>query len=143
MEDKNREDEHPWHWDPHERHPHHYRSWRDPVGGIVGGLIVVWIGVFFLLRYTDVIPDENWWAYLLLGFGGIFLLGGVVRLFIARFRYRGLGMLVPGIVLSAVGMVFITDKVAWWPLILVVVGVVIVAGVLVRYFTKRRIEEGE
>jgi|GEM_PF-402676 len=144
MDDEERKDEHPWHWDPHQRHPEHRQHhWRDPIGGIVGGLVVIWIGVFFLLRHMNVIPDENWWAWLLLGFGGIFLLGGVVRLIVARFRYRGLGMLIPGVVLSAIGMIFITDKVAWWPLILVAVGVLIVAGILIQHFRKRRLEEGE
>lgn len=127
-------------WDPHHSQPHR-KPWRDPIGGIVGGLIVIWIGVFFLLRYWKVIPEENWWAYLLLGFGGIFLLGGLIRLFIARWRYRGLGMLIPGVILSAVGMIFITDKVNWWPLILVAVGVVIVINVLVQFFRKRKHEE--
>jgi hypothetical protein len=115
--------------------PYHrraYRGWRDPVGGVALGLLIIWLGVTFYLKYTGVLPESNWWAYMLAGFGVIWLLGGLVRLFWPRWSYRALGMLIPGIIVGAIGMMFIAGSFQFWPLILIAAGLAVIVVVIVR-----------
>lgn len=137
-EPKEHEDwEHKWH-----NEHFHYKSWRrDPVGGIFAGLVVIWLGLCFYLRHQGIIPADTWWQYFLVGIGAAFLIGGFIRLFIARWRRHALGMFIPGIVVGAVGLMLILGSFKYWPIILVAVGLVIVISVLVRYFYRRRREE--
>ena len=113
-------------------HRYGYGGWRDPIGGIALGLLIIWLGVTFYLKYTGVLPESNWWAYMLAGFGGIWTLGGLVRLFWPRWSYRALGMLIPGIIVGAIGMMYIAGSFMLWPLILVAVGAVVIVVVIVR-----------
>jgi len=115
--------------------------WRDPVGGIFAGLVIIWLGVCFFLRHQGTIPEDTWWQYFLVGLGGAFLIGGFIRLLVARWRHRALGMLIPGIVVSAVGAMLIMDSFEYWPIILVAVGFVIIITVLARHLVKRKREE--
>jgi membrane protein implicated in regulation of membrane protease activity len=50
-------------------------------------------------------------------------------------------MFIPGIVVGALGLMFILGSFKYWPIILVAVGLVIVISVLARYFYRRRREE--
>ncbi|MBA7696516.1 hypothetical protein ES703_105166 [subsurface metagenome] len=137
-EPKDREERHHEHF-----HPFHHKSWRDPVGGIFAGLVVIWLGISFYLQHRGIIPEDTWWQYFLVGLGGAFLIGGIIRLFVARWRRRALGMLIPGIVVGAIGVMFIMDSFTYWPIILVAVGVVIIISVLTRYFVRRRREKDQ
>ena len=141
-EERNREEEH---WGPcgdegHGYHKHK-KSWQDPMGGISMGLMVVWLGVCFFLKYKGIIPADIWWAYLIVGFGGIWILSGLIKLLIPRWRKGLLGSFIPGIVLGSVGLFFILDSWEWWPFILVAVGAVIIISVLAQYLTRRRKKE--
>lgn len=127
-----------------ERREHRYEhwSWHDPIGGVVFGLMIVCLGLAFYLKYTGVIPASNWWAYMLAGFGGIWILGGLVRLFVPRWSYRALGMLIPGIIMGAIGMMFIAGSFQFWPLILVAAGLAVIVTVIVRaiWRSSRKVE---
>jgi hypothetical protein len=139
MEDKHSRDEREEWRDKNDEHdfvsPYHrraYRGWRDPVGGTALGLLLVCIGVTFYLKYKGILPESNWWAYMLAGFGGIWILGGLVRLLWPRWSYRALGMLIPGIIVGAVGAMFIIGSFQFWPFILVAAGLVVIVAVIVR-----------
>ena len=45
---------------------------------ITGGLILILLGVLFLFTEMDRISWTDWWAYFLVGLGGIFLLEGAL-----------------------------------------------------------------
>lgn len=109
-----------------------YWSWRDPIGGVVFGLMIVCLGLAFYFKHTGVIPASNWWAYMLAGFGGIWILGGLVRLLVPRWSYRALGMLIPGIIVGAVGMMFIIGSFQFWPFILIAAGLAVIVVVIIR-----------
>lgn len=134
--------EHPWHWKAKKEHWGDWsRGWRDPLGGVVFGLMVIWLGVCLFFNFKGIVPPGTWWAYMLVGFGGLWILGGLVRLFVPRWRRGVLGSLIPGIILGAIGLMFIFDSWSYWPWILVAVGAVIVIAVIVRAITRRRRRE--
>ncbi len=99
---------------------------RDPYSGIFGGLILILLGVLFLLATMDVISWADWWAYFLVGLGGIFIIEFIFRSVTAAYRHQHRGKLVVGIVLLIVGGAHILGMVSWWPLILIAIGVIIV-----------------
>jgi len=114
---------------------------HNPMGGVVFGLMVIWLGLCFYLKHNGMIPEDIWWAYLLAGFGGLWILGGLIQLFISGWRHHALGSLIPGIVVGTVGLMFILESFSWWPMILIAVGFIIVVVVLVQYLTRRRKDE--
>lgn len=116
------------------------KSKREPVSGIVLGLMVIWLGVCLYLKHVGTMPADIWWAYMLFGFGCLWILGGLVRLFIPRWRHGVMGAFIPGIIAGSVGLMFILDSWEWWPLILVAVGLAIVISVLAQHFVKQRRE---
>jgi hypothetical protein len=129
-------------WGPkHWKHHSEYRRWREPISGIVFGLMVVWLGVCFYLKHIGTLPADLWWAYLLVGFGGLWILGGIVRLFVPRWHRGLLGAFIPGIVVGTIGLMFILGSWQYWPIILVAVGLVIVVSVIVQHVLKRRSKE--
>jgi hypothetical protein len=107
---------------------------QGPYPRLTGGLILILLGVLFLLTEMDRISWADWWAYFLVGLGGIFILEAVLRGFSAEGR-RGLGgRLIAGAVLAAIGGSHLLGLEEWWPLLLIAVGVV----VLVSSFLERR-----
>lgn len=140
MEEKEHKEHQEWgpgHW----KHHSEYKRWREPISGIVFGLMVVWLGVCLYLKHIGTLPDDLWWAYLLVGFGGLWILSGIVRLFVARWRQGLLGAFIPGIVVGTIGLMFILGSWQYWPIILVAVGLVIVISVIVQHVARRRSKE--
>jgi hypothetical protein len=84
------------------------------------------------LATQGILSWDNWWQFLIIGLGIIFLIDSVIR-----YRKEGssgfrLGRLIAGIVLIGVGVAFLLGQVSWWPLIIIVVGVAIIVGGVVR-----------
>lgn len=102
------------------------RGKHDPHSGIFGGLILILLGVLFLLATMDVISWGNWWAYLLLGLGAIFIIEFIVRSVTPAYRHSQKGRLIVGTVLIIIGGAHILGMVSWWPLILIAVGIIII-----------------
>ena len=101
------------------------------VGPVVGGLILVWLGITFYLQQIGTISSNNWWAYFILGIGAIIVLQGFLLYF--RSRRPIYGPFIGGAVLVLVGLSFIYN--AWenfWPFILVIIGIAILASALAR-----------
>lgn len=100
---------------------------------ITGGLILILLGVLFLLTEMDRISWADWWAYFLVGLGGIFLIEALLRAGSAEGR-RGLGgRLIAGIILAIIGGAHLIGFEEWWPLVLIAVGI----GVLISAFSKK------
>jgi hypothetical protein len=91
-------------------------------GGIMGGLILLWLGVAFLLRQYNYVAYGNWFSVFLLGLGAIILLRGLL-MYTQMSNWRASSGLIigGGIVMLIGGSTFIglTD---WWALILVLAG---------------------
>jgi hypothetical protein len=100
---------------------------------ITGGLILILLGVLFLFTEMDKISWTDWWAYFLVGLGGIFLLEALIRALSAEGR-RGIGgRLVAGLILLVIGGSQLIGFEEWWPLVLIAVGV----GVLISAVFKK------
>lgn len=105
---------------------------NDPVSGITGGLIIILLGVVFLLTTLDYISWGDWWAYFLFGLGLILIVDGLVRVSSRAYHQYATGKFIGGAVLVIIGASHIFGMVSWWPLILIVVGVVIVVSSLLK-----------
>ncbi len=115
-------------WDRARDRRHRYNGFRP----IFFGLVLILIGVLFFLQNQGLIGADRWWQYFLVGLGIIFLID-------AAFRYRqgpdegaARGRVIVGVILMGIGIVFLAGASAWWPLILIVVGVAVIAGGLWR-----------
>ncbi|HUU37777.1 MAG TPA: hypothetical protein VMW46_06180 [Candidatus Desulfaltia sp.] len=99
---------------------------------ITGGLILILLGVLFLLTEMDRISWADWWAYFLVGLGGIFLIEALLRASSAEGR-RGLGgRLIAGLILVIIGSAHLIGFMEWWPLILIAVGVVVLLSAFLK-----------
>ena len=105
---------------------------RDPLSGAIFGLIIIAVGVLLLLASQDIIDWIDWWAYLLLVLGGIFLFEVLLRSMMPAYRRPVFGRLIAGLVLIAIGASNIFGMVSWWPLIIIGVGVLILFNALFR-----------
>lgn len=105
---------------------------QGPYPRLTGGLILILLGVLFLLTEMDRISWADWWAYFLVGLGGIFILEAVLRGFSAEGR-RGMGgRLIAGAVLAIIGGAHLTGFEEWWPLVLIAVGVIVLVSALLE-----------
>ncbi len=128
--DRSRHDER---WERRSRRDGH---WREG-GAWFGGVLLILLGGFFLLRNFGVDMPDNWWA--------VFILIPAFGAFSTAWSlYRGNGgMVTSPVIAAAVGGVFLTllalaffiglDIGKFWPVILIVLGV----GALARNFLPR------
>jgi len=98
---------------------------KDPLSGIFSGLIVILVGILLFLAAQDYLFWGDWWAYLLVGLGVIFLIEIIVRQTRPEYRRPVMGKLIAALVLIAIGSGHIYGLEHWWPLIIIVVGFVI------------------
>jgi hypothetical protein len=100
---------------------------------ITGGLILILLGVLFLMSEMGRVSWTDWWAYFLVGLGGIFLLEALIRSFSAESRRGVGGRVVAGLILAVIGGSHLIGFEEWWPLVLIAVGV----GVLISAIYKK------
>lgn len=98
---------------------------RDPLSAIFFGLIVVAFGLFLLFAALEYVPWEDWWAYLLMAIGAVLLIEAFVRYSMPAYRRPVFGRLLVGLVLICIGVVSVSGWAAWWPLVVVAIGVAI------------------
>ncbi len=123
-----------------EKHEDH----RDPLGGLVGGLILIMLGIG-LFAWT-----QGWitgWAIALglffLGLAAIFVIEIVIRLVMPAYR-RGIGgRIISTLIVTLIGLGFLGfefwgyDIWTFWPLILVAIGLVILVGAILGPLFRR------
>ncbi len=108
------------------------RQWRHQGGfqGLFWGLLLILIGVLFYGQYAGWLNGEKWWQYFLVGLGAIFIIEAIFRFF--SHRWGAVGRLVIGVILVSIGIFFLFGINQWWPLILIVVGIIILLASLFR-----------
>jgi hypothetical protein len=109
------------------------KRWRQPWQGLFWGLLLVLLGILFLADQQGWLTGDEWWHYLLVGLGGVFIIDGLAHLAAGHHPYS-FGRFIPGIVLLFVGLAFILGFSAWWPVILIAVG----AGILLSFIFRRQ-----
>lgn len=111
---------------------------------IFGGLFIVLLGGLLYLASSgtggDLVNWSNFWAYLLLGLGGMLFVRGLLEMFTRH--HRGFGSLIGGTVLLVIGAASITTSLGGWPqylwiAIIVVGGLLIILVGLLTYLFKR------
>lgn len=104
-------------------------------GGVIGGLILIFIGLAFLaVRFIDVPLFENWWALFIL-FPAVVVLVNAIRLWRRDgFTSDVAGHITGFSVLATVGSIFLLglDMGTWWPLIPIAIGL----ALLLRAFAR-------
>ncbi|NIO68907.1 MAG: hypothetical protein GTN71_07695 [Anaerolineae bacterium] len=111
---------------------------RDPLGTAIGALILIWLGVTLFLANLGTfawIQWENFWAWFILGIGGLFILEVLIRLAVPEYRRPIGGRLIAGVILLAIGASFTFlpfDVSKLWPLIPIAIGLAILLGGLFR-----------
>jgi hypothetical protein len=103
---------------------------RDPISGVVFGLLVLILGVLLTLAVRDVIPWDDWWKYFIIGIGVVFLIELLIRRLKPAYRRPMFGRFVAGLVLICLGVAFVGGFGTWWPLIIVAIAVAILLRLL-------------
>lgn len=98
---------------------------RDPISGVVFGLIVLALGVLLTLAARNVISWDDWWKYFLIGIGVAFLIEVLIRRLKPAYRRPMFGRFVTGLILICLGVAFVGGFGTWWPLIIVAIAVAI------------------
>ena len=102
-------------------------KWRnDPFSALFFGLIVILAGVFLLLAARDIIEWGDWWAYFFLGIGCILIIEAFARYASPAHRRPIFGKVFLGLILVCIGGSNIYGLEEWWPLTLIVVGILII-----------------
>lgn len=116
------------------------------IGGLFGGFIMIWLGVSFYLVMSGFWTWGQWGAWFCLGLAALFLLQGIAWLAIPGMHKSFVGMLIPAVFLTAIGIVPIIGNGwdawgKWWPLIIVAVGLVIIISTISTVVSKRKRKE--
>lgn len=99
---------------------------------LTGGLILILLGVLFLLTEMDIVSWADWWAWFLVGLGGIFLLEALLQAMSAEGQRGIRGRLTAGLILMIIGGAYLIGFWEWWPLILIAVGVVVLVSAFMK-----------
>jgi len=119
-------------WEERRKELRRERRPKDPLAGLFWGLTLILLGVLFFANQQGWTTWDNWWQYLLIGLGIIFIIDGLAHLAIPRYRDTSYGRFVPGVILIFVGLAFIYGFSQWWPLILIAAGIAILVSLLFR-----------
>ena len=121
-----------------------YQDWREqrwewrqkmrearrsrPFHGLFPGLVLVLLGGLFLAGQQNWITGNAWWQWLLIGLGAISIISGLVQYHAPEYHHSRRHKFVWGIVLIALGTVFLLGFSHWWPAVLIGSGIVIILG---------------
>jgi hypothetical protein len=108
---------------------------RDPLGGLIWGLIIILAGVALVAANLGTFPGLTWdnvWAFIFIGAGLLFVLEIVIRLVVPTYRRPVGGRVILAFVALGIGVGALIGWELTWPLIIVGIGVAIIIGVLLR-----------
>jgi len=122
------------------RHDLKYRRGKPkpPFRYLFWGLLLILLAILFSLRGQGLMPDHEFWKAFILGLGAIFLIQAVIFSLDPDSRSFAVGRVIPGLILLLVGLNFLVNLSDWWPLILVVSGVVVL---FISWFLQREIQK--
>ena len=104
---------------------------NDPIGSVIGALVLIWLGVVFLamqnpemIRLPFSISWDNFWAFFLIGLGALLILEALLRVIFPTRRHI-IGPLIWGIILLVIGVAGLFPGMGvekLWPLALIAGG---------------------
>lgn len=104
---------------------------RGPMQGLFWGMLLILLGTLFFVQSQGGIAEDSWWQYFLIGLGAIFIIDALIHQ-ARKIAYGVTGRLIAGGVLIVIGLSFVNGWDNWWPIVLIVAGVAILAGYLFR-----------
>jgi PAS domain S-box-containing protein len=116
---------------------------RPPTRFLFWGLMLILAGVIaFFYEQNQLAADDIWKAFIS-GLGGIFIIQSIAYTFSSAYRQNAIGRLIPGLILLFVGLALLFGFNVWWPLALVIAGVIVllISWFLQREITKRKITQ--
>lgn len=117
---------------PEEYNTYHRRHRHDPVSTILAGVFIILLGLLLFLASQGILAWDSWWQYLIIGLGIILLIDSIIRYRKESYAGFRIGRLIAALVLIGIGIAFLLGKIIWWPLVIVLIGVIIVIGGLLR-----------
>jgi len=117
----------------HEERRRELREWRrrDPIGPVIGALVLIWLGVVLLavqnqelIRLPFSISWDNAWAFFLVGLGALLIVDAFLRVIFPAPR-RIVGPLIWGIIFLVIGTAGLFPGMGvekLWPLALIAGG---------------------
>jgi hypothetical protein len=108
------------------------REWREhrhgfPCYGLFWGLGLLLLGIMVLLNQTGVVTGDTWWQSLLIGLGAISIVNGLVHYANPAYRWGAYSKFVLGIILILIGALLMVGFAHWWPVVLIVGGITLLA----------------
>ena len=111
---------------------------HPPTRYLFWGLMFILWAILILLFTQDRITSGNLWNAFITGLGGILTIRSLVYLATPSYRSRAMGSLIPGIILTVIGLGLLFGYSTWLPLTLAVVGV---AVIIISWFLQREISK--
>ena len=122
----------------HSYHRHHNNWGRDTLSRITIASMLIYAGLIFLASTTGYLPRIDGvgeWSWIMLGAGGMFVLEGLIRAVSVDQAEPNVMKLIAGVLLIGfgAGAIFgLTLSSAWWPVVLIIIGL----GTLARGLRK-------
>ena len=118
------------------------RRRNDPIGAVIGALVLIWLGVVLLAAQNPEllrlgpfsVTWTNWWAFFCVGVGALLILQGVLRVATA-FGHGIVGSFVWGAALFLVGLAGLFPGMnleLLWPLALIALGLGLLITTILR-----------
>ena len=109
-----------------------------PSRSVFWGLMLILWAILIIVARQNIIDPADIWKYFLIGLGSIFIIQSVVNYFSSMPRTFTFSRLIPGLVLLFIGLGFVLNFSAAWPVALVGAGI---AVLFFSWFTQREIEK--
>jgi hypothetical protein len=117
---------------PEEDYRHGRRHHHGGISGIGAGVFLLLLGILLFLANQGILAWDKWWQFLIIGLGIILLIDGLIRYQKDSAREIKIGRLIVAIILIGVGIAFLVGNATWWPLVIILVGVAVIIGGLLR-----------
>ena len=114
------------------------RKQSSPGRYVFWGLMLILWAVLLILTDQKLIGPDDLWKYLLIGLGSIFIIQTIFNYFTSAERTASLSRLIPGFILLFVGVGFLSNFSAAWPVVLIGAGL---AVIFFSWFAQREIEK--
>jgi hypothetical protein len=108
---------------------------NDPLSAVIWAAILIWAGLVFLADNLGIISrlgNLDAWGFVFIGAGVLVLLEAVVRVMVPTYSRPVTGTIIFGAILLAIGLGSLIGEGIAWPLVLIVVGVAMLLGSLLR-----------
>ena len=92
------------------------------------GLVVILAGILLFLKFQGIMGWGDWWTYFLLGTGCIIMLDAMVSYASRAKKKLVSGKVFWGLILICVGACKAYGLEGWWPLLIVVMGILIIVS---------------